>query len=65
MNGDLDSLEQKIDQVLAWCHSLDMENRALRERVAGLETEKQDLTGRMESARARLEALMDKLPQEA
>ncbi|CAB1370333.1 cell division protein ZapB [Denitratisoma oestradiolicum] len=64
MSGDLDSLEQKIDQVLALCHSLDAENRELRERVTGLENEKQDLTGRMESARVRLEALMDKLPQE-
>lgn len=64
MHSDFDSLEQKIDQVLALCSRLNAENAALRDRVAGLENDKRDLTERIGSARTRLEALMTKLPEE-
>ena len=62
MNGEIDSLEQKIEQVLAMCGQLRSDNRALREQVAGLEQQKQLLLSRSQAARMRLEALMDKLP---
>lgn len=64
MRSDFDSLEQKIDQVLALCCKLNTENSALRVQVASLDKEKCDLAERMETARVRLEALMAKLPQE-
>ncbi|QDX81552.1 hypothetical protein B9N43_10010 [Denitratisoma sp. DHT3] len=64
MHSDFDSLEQKIDQVLALCSRLNAENAALRDRVAGLENDKRDLTERIGSARTRLETLMTKLPEE-
>jgi cell division protein ZapB len=64
MNGNLDSLEQKIGQVLAMCGQLRDENRTLRDRLAGLEQQKQVLAGRMDAARSRLEILIEKLPQE-
>ena len=64
MNGDLDSLEQKIEQVLAVCGQLRGENRALRDQLAGLEQQKLALAGRMDTARSRLETLMERLPQE-
>ena len=64
MNGDLDSLEQKIEQVLAVCGQLRGENRALRDQLAGLEQRKLALAGRMDTARSRLETLMERLPQE-
>lgn len=64
MNGELDSLEQKITQVLTLCANLRSENRALHEQVTGLEQQNQSLVSRAEAARHRLEALMDKLPAE-
>jgi uncharacterized protein (TIGR02449 family) len=64
MNGDLDSLEQKIEQVMAVCGQLRSENHALRAQVVELEQKKQLLVSRAESARERLETLMDKLPAE-
>lgn len=64
MDADLSSLERKIDDVAAFCRTLRDENHALRGRVADLEQEKQTLVGKMEQARARLEALMERLPAE-
>lgn len=64
MKGDLTALEQKVEQFLAFCQSLRAENHALRSRVAGLEEERQLLVDKIETARARLEALMDKLPEQ-
>ena len=64
MNADLDSFEEKIEQVLAMCGQLRNDNRALRDQLAGLEQKNQLLVSRAEAARTRLEALMDKLPAE-
>ena len=64
MKGDLTALEQKIEQFLAFCQSLRAENQALRSRVAGLEEERQLLVDRIDSARARLEVLMETLPDQ-
>lgn len=63
MNDDLDILEQKIEQVLLLCAQLRSENHALRGQVVELEQRNQSLVSRVETARTRLEALMDKFPQ--
>lgn len=64
MSGDLSLLEKKIEQFLAFCEGLRAENRALRTRVAKMEEERQVLLAKIESARTRLEALMEKIPAE-
>jgi cell division protein ZapB len=64
MNGNLDSLEQKIEQVLALCGQLRNDNRALREQLTQSELKGQSLASRADAARVRLEALMEKLPAE-
>jgi cell division protein ZapB len=64
MNGDIASLESKLEQFLAHFEHLREENRALRERVAGLEGEKSSLTDKIQTARVRLEALMERLPEQ-
>lgn len=64
MDRDLASLESKLEQFLAHFADLREENRALRERVAGLEGEKVSLTDKIQTARVRLEALMDRLPEQ-
>jgi cell division protein ZapB len=64
VDTDISSLEAKVERVVAFCDALREENHALRERVAGLESEKQMLAERMTTARTRLETIMDKLPAE-
>ena len=62
MDADFSSLERKVDAVVAFCRTLRDENHALRDQVVGLEEEKQSLVGKMEQARLRLEALVERLP---
>jgi uncharacterized protein (TIGR02449 family) len=60
----ISSLEAKVEHVAAFCDELREQNHALRERIAGLEREKQALAERMTAARERLETVMDRLPAE-
>jgi len=62
MDDELAALEQKLDEFLALCHSLRAENMELRTRLAGMEGEKHRLNQKVDAATARLEALMEKLP---
>jgi len=64
MNADIESLEQKIEQVLALCGQLRNDNRALRDQLSGLEQKNQSLVSRGDTVRTRLEVLMEKLPVE-
>ncbi len=64
MDGDLSSVEHKIEQVVAFCQSLREENRKLRERIAGLEVDKQALSAKIDTTCERLEALMSRLPDQ-
>ncbi len=69
MNGDddgddLSALEDKIDEIVGFCQSLRAENKALRDRIAGLEEERGQLVEKIDTARARLEVLLEKLPQQ-
>lgn len=64
MSADLSSLEQKVENVVAFCVRLREENVALRSRIAGLESEKQTLTEKIDTTLVRLEALMERLPTE-
>ena len=63
MLRDLTSLEAKLDQLLSVHKGLRAENQDLRTRVAALEAEKRHLDDKVEAARARLEALLAKLPE--
>ena len=64
MDGDVSALEHKLGQFLAHFDRLREENRALLDRVSGLESEKHALTDKIETARQRLEALMERLPEQ-
>lgn len=63
MSGETVLLE-KLEQFIVFCESLHAENHALRERVARLEEEERVLRSKIDSARSRLEALVDRLPAE-
>jgi cell division protein ZapB len=64
MSIALDALESRIDQLLSVCASLRTENEALRVRVVGLESDKQSLQHKIDATATRLEALMERLPEE-
>jgi cell division protein ZapB len=64
MTTPLASLESKIDSVLALCERLREENRALNVQLSALEGINQSLTNTIDASRARLEALMERLPEE-
>lgn len=63
MDGEVTSLERKLDEFLSRFQKLREENHSLRVRVSGLEGENRNLTDKMQTARERLEALMDRLPE--
>jgi len=64
MTTPLTSLENKIDRMLALYERLRDENRALRTQLSALEGVNQTLTNTIDASRARLEALMERLPEE-
>lgn len=65
MNTELEALEIKIEQVLVLVQQLQAENEVLRHQIDAAENERLELRQKITSARTRLEALMDKLPEEA
>ena len=65
MNAELEALEIKVDQVLALVHQLQAENEVLKNRIAASESERLDLRQKMTQASSRLEALMEKLPEDS
>ena len=64
MEINLSALEAKVEQVVSFCEQLRQENLTLRELIARLEQEKENLAERMTAARERLETMMEKLPAE-
>ena len=65
MNVELETLEAKIDQVVALVHQLRAENEVLKNQMVAAEAERLHLRQTMTAARERLEALMDKIPEDA
>ncbi|PKO39921.1 MAG: hypothetical protein CVU33_03720 [Betaproteobacteria bacterium HGW-Betaproteobacteria-6] len=64
MNTELETLEAKIDQVVALVHQLRAENEVLKNQMAAAEAERLHLRQTMTTARERLEGLMDKIPED-
>ncbi len=65
MNVELETLEVKIEQVIALVHQLRAENEVLRNQMVAAEAERLHLRQTMTAARERLEGLMDKIPEDA
>ena len=64
MHAELDTLEAKIRQVAELCQSLRQDNIALRQQVLTAQQENRQLTTRLDAAKARLQALLDTLPED-
>jgi cell division protein ZapB len=65
MNAELETLEAKIEQVVALVHQLRAENEVLRNQMVAAEAERLHLRQTMTVARERLEGLVDKIPEDA
>ena len=64
MNVELDTLEAKIEQVVALVHQLRAENEVLKNQMTAAEAERLHLRQTMTVARERLEGLMDKISED-
>ncbi len=62
MEAEFASLETKVAQLVGLCERLRNDNAALRQEVAAAQQENRRLGERVESARARLEQLIARLP---
>ncbi|MDP2882887.1 MAG: hypothetical protein Q8N89_15065 [Azonexus sp.] len=65
MNVELETLEAKIEQVVALVHQLRAENEVLKNQMTAAEAERLHLRQTMTVARERLEGLIDKIPEDA
>lgn len=65
MIAELDTLEAKIRLVAERCHTLRGDNVDLRQQLLAAQQETKQLNARLESASARLRALLEKIPEDA
>ena len=63
MDAELIKLEQQIEQLVTLYEGLKEENRSLRVRTAELEGANHALSGKVRDAVARVESLLQKLPE--
>jgi cell division protein ZapB len=64
MEAELDSLDAKLNQLVQLCHRLRTDNHELRQQLAAVQNESKQLTDKIETARARLESLLSRLPED-
>jgi len=60
-DNQLQLLEHKIDELIALCQQLNQENQALKADSTSWQAERQDLLGKNELARTRVEAMINRL----
>jgi cell division protein ZapB len=60
-DNSLKELENKIDELIAFCQELKRENRALKIEIAGWRDERKDLIDKNELARSKVEAMIERL----
>jgi cell division protein ZapB len=63
MEAELNSLDDKIKQLLQLCQKLRKDNSALRQQLASAQNDKKQLTEKIGAARSRLEALLEQVPE--
>lgn len=65
MIAELDTLEAKIRLVAERCQTLLSDNVGLRQQLLAAQQEVRQLNARLESASERLQALLEKIPEDA
>ncbi len=63
MEAELRTLEQKLTQLVVFCQRLRDENHSLRQQLACEQNANKALREKLEGARARLETLLEKIPE--
>lgn len=61
MREQLKHLEDKLDELIALCSSLDKENQSLRMKEGEWATERRELLIKNETARTKVEAMINRL----
>jgi cell division protein ZapB len=64
MDADLKALEDKIGQLVELTQRLRDDNRGLRQQLAEAANDNKRLGDKVDAARVRLEALLERLPEE-
>ena len=62
MDADFASLEAKVAQFVSLCERLRAENTDLRQQLVAAQSDAKRLNDRIDSARAKLALLIDRLP---
>ena len=63
MDIELSALEDKIRQAMELCRRLRDENRQLRQQLADVESDRRQLSEKIDGARDRLEGLLQRIPE--
>lgn len=63
MDAELNALDDKIKQLLQLCQKLRKDNSALRQQLATAQNQTKLLSERIGTARNRLEALLEQVPE--
>ena len=64
METELNSLEQKLTQVVELCQRLRTDNQQLRQQLASALSENKQLTEKIDTAGDRLESLLQQFPED-
>ena len=64
MDAELKSLEGKINQFVALCQRLRTDNHEMRQQLAAMQNENKQLLEKVADAKARLETLLAKIPED-
>ena len=62
MEAEFNSLEQKVAQFVSLCERLRAENADLKQQLAAARTDAKRLHDKIDTAKARLEGLLSRLP---
>lgn len=63
MDAELKALDEKIQQLVELCQRLRAQNIELRQKLAASQNENKRLGEKIGAARARLEGLLEKIPE--
>jgi cell division protein ZapB len=62
MEAELNILDTKLSQLVQLCHRLRRDNTELRQQLVAAQNQNKQLTDKIETARQRLEALLERIP---
>ncbi len=65
MEAEIDSLDDKVQQLALLCQRLRKDNSQLRQQLATARDENQRLSEKISTAATRLEALVERIPEDA